>query len=1117
MQKKLLFHVIGFTMKLIAIQITLSAFFTFAAFAKEVKGQGILDKVVSIHLKNEEIKNIITAIQNKTAVNFVYSSTAIESSRKMSVKAAERKLGDILTDLLQPINIGFKVMNDQILLFSLADTYAEKQAPITGVITNSKTGDPLAGATVTVKGKNKSTTTDNNGQFSIDAKAGDVLIISFVGYDNQDITVGTDVNIAIKLNVKDANLDQITVIGSRGKPRTDMDRAVPVDVLNLGELTKAAPQANLTQILNYVAPSFTSNTTTVADGTDHIDPAQLRGLGPDQVLVLLNGKRRHTSSLVNINGTPGRGSVGTDLNAIPAFSIERIEVLRDGASAQYGSDAIAGVINVVMKKNINKFTASIYTGANTSRGANDFRGGTDGGLFQVDANYGIGIGKKGGVINLTASLLTRQDTRRATDFNGTLFNTYNAIEDRALKGGTNLSSLFGNITNTPNTTQIISAIKQYAPQVTYLTATQQTNIQNATTIAGLQSLLSGDVTNSELAYRGLVRRDFNMRIGQSKLQSGQIFMNTQIPINTNHTFYTFGGWGIRKGNSAGFYRRPNQARTSTQIYPNGFLPEIGSDITDMSLAAGVRGKISGWNYDFSSTLGNNQFIYTIKNTANATQGIASATTFNAGKLGFTQNTTNLDLAKGYDVLEGLNLAFGAEFRVENYKIKAGDQNSYERFDITGAAATPTTAANMLPTDFFGAARPGGSQVFPGFRPENALNKSRSNFAGYVDVELNPTKAWLINGALRFENYSDFGSTLNYKLATRIKLGKGLNFRGAIATGFRAPSLQQKYFNSTATQFLGGIPFEVGTFTNDSKAAKLLGIPELKQEDAYSYSAGFTYKVPQTNLTFTIDGYYVKIKNRIIITGQFARPGGTPTGDLLTLQQLFDQANATSATFFTNAINTESKGIDFIVSNKFKFENAVLKTDLAGTVSKTNRIGDIKASDILKTTGNLNNYFNEASRVYLESAVPRTKLALINTLSTGKFEIFMRQTFFGRVEDPNTADVNGDGIVDGRLINNQFIAAEHPFWDARTITDFSIGYEINKKLRVTVGANNIFDLYPDKNLKTQSAVLPLSAGGYAATPSTIDLSNNNQFEFSRNVSQFGFNGRFIFARLNLSLK
>lgn len=1009
-----------------------------------------------------------------------------------------------------------------ILIFFLSFFSFSLQAQtgtVKGTVKN-ETGDALVNATLEVRGKNKSTFTGESGNYELVLAPGTYTIIaSYTGQKSGEQTVTITAGQVTTINFMLAasnDMAEVMVIGSRSPARVATETAVPVDIINVSALAIAAPQANLTQILNYVAPSFTSNTSTVADGTDHIDPAQLRGLGPDQVLVLLNGKRRHTSSLVNINGTPGRGSVGTDLNAIPSFAIERIEVLRDGASAQYGSDAIAGVINVVMKKNINKFTAAVYGGGFASKGANDFRGGMDGKQVQVDMNYGIGIGKKGGVINLTGSFTSREDTRRATDFNGSLFNIYNAVEARALKGGVNLSSLFKNINNTPNTAQIISTIKQYAPQVTYLTTAQQNSIQAANTIAALQGILGADVTNNELLYRGMVRRDFNMRVGQSELSSGQLFMNTVIPISNKASFYTFGGYGLRSGNAAGFYRRANQNRTLTELYPNGFLPQIGSKIADASLAAGVRGKLAGWNYDLSNTFGNNQFKYTIKNTSNATLGISSPREFNAGKLGFSQNTANLDLSKGFDLLEGFNLAFGAELRVENFKITPGDENSYERYDISGVPATPTSPASTLPTDFFGATRPGGAQVFPGFRKENAINKSRNSVAGYVDVELNPVKAWLLNAALRFENYSDFGSTFNYKFATRYSVGGGLNVRGAIATGFRAPSLQQKYFNSTATQFLGGVPFEVGTFTNESKAAKLLGIPNLKEETANSYSAGFTYKIPNTTLTLTVDGYLIKIKDRIILTGQFARPGGTPTGDLLTLQQAFDQAGATSATFFTNAINTQSKGIDFIVTNRFTFSNFSLKTDLAGTISKTNKTGGIIASPLLAATNNLNNYFNEASRIYLESAVPRTKLALINTLTTGKFEVFLRQTFFGETTDPNTADVNADGIVEGANINGQFIAVEHPVWGSRTITDFSVGYTVNRMLRVTVGANNIFDIYPDKNLKMQTAANPLAAGGYG-TPGTIDLSNNNQFEFSRNVSQFGFNGRFVFARLSFSFK
>ncbi|MCP1299827.1 TonB-dependent receptor [Chryseobacterium sp. S0630] len=933
--------------------------------------------------------------------------------------------------------------------------------------------------------------------------------------------LSANLNAQTKDSVQVKTVDEVKItVGSRNKSRVATDTPVPVDVINIGSQSVLTPQTDLNQILNYAAPSFTSNSTTVADGTDHVDPAQLRGLGPDQVLVLLNGKRRHTSSLVNINGSPGRGSVGTDLNAIPAFAIERLEVLRDGASAQYGSDAIAGVINVIMKKNTNAFTAAITGGGFNSKGANDHTGGWDGAKYQLDLNYGTKIGNNG-FINFTASLLNRDDTRRAKSATGDIFNGYNAIEQRALEKGVNISALFGNINNTSNTQQIIDYIHQYAPNVNYFTAAQQANIQSANTIVALQDLLKGDVTENELAYRGLTRDDFNMRVGQSRLGSGQFFMNSEFDLSSTIRGYAFGGISYRAGNAAGFYRRPNQSRTSTSIYPNGFLPEIASDVIDLSFAAGFKGKLGNINYDISNTFGRNTFDYTIKNTANASMRYPNKREFDAGGLGFSQNTINADFDTKIDWLKGFNVAFGGEMRFEKYKIENGEEASWALYDINGNIQTPTTAAALKPTDFFGGTRPGGSQVFPGFRPENALNNGRHSVAAYVDTELDVTDRWLMSAALRFENYSDFGSTFNYKLATRYKLTDQINIRAAHSTGFRAPSLQQIYFNATATQFVGGVPYEVGTFSNDSDAARYLGIPQLKQEESTSYSAGFTAKIPQMNLTFTVDGYYIKIKNRVVLTDQFSRPSGTypAESDLGRLQAAFDKANANAATFFANAIDTQTKGIEGVISHKAKFsERYSLNSDLAITVSKTNRVGDIHGSDVLIKAGQVNRYYSESSRVYLEEAIPRFKASLNNALEMDKFSVLLRNVYFGKVTDPNTMDANGDGIVSGEIINGQAVATEHPVWGGKVITDLSVGYKFTKNLKLTLGANNLFDIYPDKNYGPTAVKTPsLDASGnlvYVNT-STIDLSNQNQFVYSRNVSQFGMNGRFLFARINLN--
>lgn len=933
--------------------------------------------------------------------------------------------------------------------------------------------------------------------------------------------ISANVGAQTKDSIKTNQVDEVKItIGSRNKARVATDTPVPVDVINIGSQAVLSPQMDLNQILNYAAPSFTSNSTTVADGTDHVDPAQLRGLGPDQVLVLLNGKRRHTSSLVNINGSPGRGSVGTDLNAIPAFAIERLEVLRDGASAQYGSDAIAGVINVIMKKNTNAFTAAITAGAFNSKGANDHHGGWDGGKYQVDLNYGTKVGTNG-FVNFTASLLSRDDTRRAMAASGDIFNAYNAIEQRALENGVNLSSLFGNIDNTPNKQQIIDYIHQYAPSVGYFTAQQQADIMAASTIPQLQNLLKRDVTENELVYRKLTRDDFNMRVGQSKLTSGQFFMNSEFDLSSSVKGYAFGGISYRDGNAAGFFRRPYQNRTSTALYPNGFLPEIASDVIDLSFAGGFKGKLGNVNYDISNTFGQNTFDYTIKNTANASMLYPGKTEFDAGGLSFMQNTINADFDTKIDWLKGFNVAFGGEARFERYKIKNGEEASWALYDINGKIQTLSTAAALKPTDFLGATRPGGSQVFPGFRPENALNKGRQSVAAYVDTELDITDKWLLSAALRYENYSDFGSTFNYKIATRYKLTDQINLRAAHSTGFRAPSLQQIYFNATATQFVGGTAFEVGTFSNDSEAARLLGIPQLKQEESTSYSAGFTAKIPKANLTFTVDGYYIKIKNRVVLTDQFSRPAGTyPDGSpQKNLQNLFDQANANAATFFANAIDTQTKGLEGVISHKGKFsENFSLNSDLAVTVSKTNRVGEIHGSDALIKAGQVNRYYSELSRIYLEEAVPRFKASLNNALEMGKFNVLVRNVYFGKVTDPNTMDANGDGIVSGEIINGQAVATEHPVWGGKVITDLSVGYKFSNSFRLTIGANNLFDIYPDKNYGPTAVKVPaLDPSGNLTyvNAAPIDLTNQNQFVYSRNTSQFGMNGRFLFARVNLS--
>lgn len=894
----------------------------------------------------------------------------------------------------------------------------------------------LVGATVKIAGQALGTTTNTDGNYSFKLKAGSYKIIaSYAGYESssKDITLteGQILTVDFVLNPL-GNLNEVVVIGSRAKPRSQLSTPVPVDVVDIKKISRDAPQVSLNQILNYVAPSFSSNIQTISDGTDHIDPASLRGLGPDQVLVLINGKRRHTTSLININGSFGKGSVGTDLNAIPTAAIKRVEILRDGASAQYGSDAIAGVINIILEDQVNTLTGSVTTGGYASKNTEKDKT-FDGGQVQANLNYGVPLGTNGGFINVAGSYDYRNYTNRMIAYTGTIYTDYN---DPSL----------ATVPGTPT---------------------------------------GKDITDAELAKKGQTRSDFNSRVGQSANRGGSLFFNSSVPVAKDAEVYAFGGLNYRHGESAAFFRTPSQlTQTNASIYPNGFLPLIVTDNSDKSLATGIRGKLGEWKVDLSNTYGQNTLNFTTNNSLNASQLSSSATSFTDGGYGFIQNTTNLDLSRYYkDILSGFNLAFGAEHRYENYKINAGSADSYVNY---GNALNVGTDANGKPilipnpqgnvSTLFaanGAALAGGAQGFPGFSPANVVNASRTAVAGYVDGEINFTKAFLVDGAVRFENYSDFGSTLNWKVASSYKFSDKFLLRGAASTGFRAPSLQQRYFSATSTIFANGQFVESGTFRNDSRIAQLLGIPKLKQETSKNYSLGFTSNLG--DIKITVDGYYIKINDRVIYTGQFT---GNSTGSAqdVEIYNILRSANATSARFFANAIDTKTRGIDAVITYNKQIGQGALRVDLSGTYAKTDLAGKIHASPLL--VGKESTYFDDASRIYLESAVPQSKVNLSLNYNIGKWNFFWRDVYFGKVTEATN------------------VATAQDVYKGKTVSDVSFGYEVYKALHVTIGANNIFDVYPDKtSLANQSS---------------------GRFLYSRTAQQFGFNGRFLFARVSFNL-
>ena len=939
----------------------------------------------------------------------------------------------------------------QVLLF----TKLNAQTVMGTVIDNQ--GLTLIGANVLEEGTLNGVITDTDGNFQLNVSSLPVdIVISYTGFTSQTITAsGEKITVALQ---EGTALGEIVVTGTRAFGRTNTDSPVPVDVIDVSKIISRGGQVSVNEILNVAAPSFTSQSQTVADGTDHIDPASLRGLGPDQVLVLINGKRRHNTSLLNINGTVGAGSVGTDMNAIPAAAIKRIEVLRDGAAAQYGSDAIAGVINIVLKEKTDGLELGITSGANMSSLGNHQEGGIDGEKVQVDASYGLPIGTQGGYINLTGSIGTRNP---------------------ALRNATNLEKLFDidnsaervYLANNPTSTVADMTASDYAGSIASLP-------QNFIDAAANEDYNALD--DLELAARGQTRNDYRFKVGTAKLREGKAFLNMSIPISETSEVYAFGGVGSREGLAFGFLREPHRPKANTAANVNGFLPGIQSNITDKSLAFGIRGTFNDWDVDFSNSYGANDMSMTVVNSTNASLGAASPSTFDAGAFGFQQNTTNLDFTRKYDnVMSGLRTSYGTEYRVEGFSIDAGAENSYATYDNNGI---PTIGGVGGATNAQGESLDGTAQVFGGFTPNNALNKSRNSIAGYADFELDATERVLVALALRYEDFSDFGNTFNYKLASRVKATDNISVRGAFSTGFRAPSLHQQFFSRSSTIFdANGVAQEEGLFTNDSRAAQLIGIDKLKEETSQSISIGATAK--HGGLSLTIDAYQISIDDRIILSGAFT-DGGDPE-----LASLFKAAGAGKARFLANAIDTRTQGVDIVLGYRFSTEGGlILNNSLAATFSK-NEVENIMVPEKIANAGLSGDFFDGQEEAFLTLAQPRSKLTLSNTLSlTNGLDISLRNVWYGSVTDPD--DFAGDARVDGTEVSDDAL------YDAKLITDLSLSYPISDRCRLTLGANNLLDVYPSEN----------RAGGQS----------NASFPYSRRTSQFGFSGRYAFVKVGFNL-
>jgi iron complex outermembrane receptor protein len=753
----------------------------------------------------------------------------------------------------------------------------------------------------------------------------------------------------------------VVVTGTRSLNRRSLDTESPVDVIGSKELLSTG-SSELATVLSRLLPSMNFPRPVGADASDAVRPAQLRGLSPDQTLVLVNGKRRHASSVVNVNGTLGRGSAPVDLNAIPLAAIDHVEVLRDGAAAQYGSDAIAGVVNIILKK------------------------GADGG--EIEATYGEydkGDGEQTTVRGSAGVKLGDKGWARVAVEAGNRNPTNRAFADPRPEAG---------------------------------------------------------------PRRGMV----NQRYGDPDSRPRSLFVNSQYSISDNLDWYAFANYGQRKTSAAATFRTAAAAAAVAAIYPEGFLPLQDSTSTDASLVSGLRGELAGWRWDASLNFGRNRFELDIDNTANYSLGAASPTSFYAGKLTSTQDVANLDVARDIPVsmMAGpLTVALGLEARYESYEIGAGEPNSW-----------------------FG----GGSQGFAGFRPENAGKNSRNNQSLYLNLEGDITKKLSGSLAVRHERYSDFGDTTSGKGSLRYQFTPAFALRGTVSNGFRAPSLAQEFYTITTTNYLvvngTNTPVETGTFAVSSAAAQALGAQPLKPERARNLGFGAQFQ-PIRNWTTTVDLYRIDIDDRVVYSSNLQLASAPNLTNLLRAQGIYVGA----ARYFTNAVDTRTKGVDVVSTYRLNLQQGARADFTLAYNHNDNEVRRVAASpDVLSKAGLTLVDRQSAKRLTVGS--PKDKLTLSADYTRGTWSTRANVTRYGQFTVPQ---------------NNP---ALDQTYDPQWVLDVSGTVRVASNWRVTLGIDNLTNRYPAQ--VTSSGNLNV----YGTQPYSVWAPN-------------GFNGRFFYLKAGYS--
>lgn len=811
---------------------------------------------------------------------------------------------------------------------------------------------------------------------------------------------------------EEVSIEEVVVTGVRGKPRTVMDSAVPIDVFGEDEI-RSVSHSDTHDILQTLVPSYNVGRQPISDGNTFIRPGTLRGLPSDKTLVLVNSKRRHRASLVAIGGS---GTQGPDVATIPAAAIKTIEVLRDGAAAQYGSDAIAGVINFILKDNNEGFSFSVDTGEY-------FEG--DGLQTTVQGNVGLKLGERG-FLSLSAEYADSEFSERAEQYCESWFCL------------------------NPNSSR-------YDPTAGYTAFTEDPTFLSGVPNASLE----GDVVQPW---------------GQPNTEALRFFYNAGYELGDSAELYSFGSYAASEGDGGFFYRYPGNGTiedlrledgsvySPLEIFAGGFTPRFEGEIEDYSFVGGLRGQFGeSAGYDVSFRYGYNEISYTLNNTINPSLGPDTPTSFKPGDLSNEEVQFQIDLYQDFDLgLESpVTVGVGASFMDETYEVVEGQELSYvpgpyasqdpfsfcsDEADVAARSATVAGAAviaNGSSLDCASSSDPVyrvvgvGSNGFPGFSPEFSEEYDRDSFGVYVDASADVTDRLFLQGAIRYEDYSDFGTETVWKFAGRFSVTDNFAIRSSIGTGFRAPTPGQQGTTNVSTRLPNGFPVATGLFPASSNVAQALGASELTAETSDNFTLGFTADIGELGLS--LDFYSIDIADRVYAVSTLDVSTDPTSGSDFDNYQALVGAGVVGAEsiggvfYFTNAFDSTTEGVDLVATYPLDFGEAG-STNLTASFNYNKSELDSDASAFL----------NGEDQFDFENRDPEFRGVFTAMHTVGQVSVLGRMRYFGESED---ADSSPAGSVQK--------------FDALTFFDLEAAYQVNENFRVTVGGRNIFDEYPDK--------------------------------------------------------